>query len=173
MFKEILLTYLGVEYPTKRRTFGLLNSRWIGSIKKCIYFAKFFRSCIVFVKWYLNTSELLENRNYLCRVKNKDSWYNFTTFRRYLNKVWNGILDTENPLQGTNQNQSGSHNQRRIKKTCKQLNIWSTWIVFRKSFGLSGSSKGYDPTSITYKVTPHDHTSATWYQIYGNIKEIN
>uniref|UniRef100_A0A0A9E667 Uncharacterized protein n=1 Tax=Arundo donax TaxID=35708 RepID=A0A0A9E667_ARUDO len=34
-------------------------------------------------------------------------------------------------------------------------------IVLRKFLGSSGSSNGYDPTSITYNVTPHDQTSAT------------
>ena len=28
--------------------------------------------------------------------------------------------------------------------------------------GSSASSKGYAPTSITYNVTPHDHTSAIY-----------
>jgi hypothetical protein len=37
-----------------------------------------------------------------------------------------------------------------------------TLIVFRKFLGSSGSSNGYDPTSITYSVTPQDQTSATW-----------
>lgn len=35
-----------------------------------------------------------------------------------------------------------------------------TCIIFLKSLGSWGSSKGYPPTNITYKVTPHDHTSA-------------
>jgi hypothetical protein len=35
-----------------------------------------------------------------------------------------------------------------------------TVIVFLKFLGSSGSSKGYAPTSMTYNVTPHDHTSA-------------
>lgn len=35
-----------------------------------------------------------------------------------------------------------------------------TVIVFLKFLGSSGSSNGYDPTSMTYNVTPHDHTSA-------------
>eukprot|EP01018_Ginkgo_biloba_P004107 Gb_32494 [translate_table: standard] len=33
-------------------------------------------------------------------------------------------------------------------------------MVFRKFLGSSGSSNGYAPTNITYRVTPHDHTSA-------------
>jgi hypothetical protein len=37
-----------------------------------------------------------------------------------------------------------------------------TLIVLRKFLGSSGSSNGYDPTSITYNVTPQDQTSATW-----------
>jgi hypothetical protein len=37
-----------------------------------------------------------------------------------------------------------------------------TLIVFWKFLGSSGSSNGYDPTSITYSVTPQDQTSTTW-----------
>lgn len=68
---------------------------------------------------YVEVGKLLENRNYLCRIKNKDSVDKVATFRRYLNEVWNGILDTENPLQGTNQNKLGSYNQMPIKETYK------------------------------------------------------
>lgn len=39
----------------------------------------------------------------------------------------------------------------------------STCIVFLKFFGSSGSSNGYAPTNITYRVTPQDHTSAIYY----------
>lgn len=35
-----------------------------------------------------------------------------------------------------------------------------TLIVFLKFLGSSGSSKGYEPTNITYNVTPQDQTSA-------------
>lgn len=35
-----------------------------------------------------------------------------------------------------------------------------TLMVFLKFFGSSWSSNGYAPTSITYRVTPQDHTSA-------------
>lgn len=37
-----------------------------------------------------------------------------------------------------------------------------TPMVLRKFLGSSGSSNGYAPTSITYKVTPHDQTSAIY-----------
>lgn len=37
-----------------------------------------------------------------------------------------------------------------------------TPIVFLKFLGSSGSSKGYAPTSITYKVTPQDQTSESY-----------
>ena len=48
---------------------------------------------------YVEVGELLETRNYLCRVKNKDPWDKVATLRRYLNEVWDGILNAENPLQ--------------------------------------------------------------------------
>jgi len=44
----------------------------------------------------------------------------------------------------------------------KEMNEMITLIVLRKFLGSSGSSNGYDPTSITYRVTPQDQTSATW-----------
>jgi hypothetical protein len=39
------------------------------------------------------------------------------------------------------------------------MNWMITLIVLRKFLG---SSNGYDPTSITYNVTPQDQKSATW-----------
>lgn len=44
----------------------------------------------------------------------------------------------------------------------REMDEMITLIVLRKFFGSSGSSNGYDPTSITYSVTPQDQTSATW-----------
>lgn len=46
-----------------------------------------------------------------------------------------------------------------------------TLIVFRKFLGSSGSSNGYDPTSITYSVTPQDQTSATWTTRMSEVSE--
>jgi hypothetical protein len=44
----------------------------------------------------------------------------------------------------------------------REMDEMITLIVLRKFLGSSGSSNGYDPTSITYNVTPQDQTSATW-----------
>lgn len=50
--------------------------------------------------------------------------------------------------------ESSQHSQRPARPLTR------TWMVLRKLRGSAGSSKGYAPTSITYRVTPHDHTSA-------------
>lgn len=52
----------------------------------------------------------------------------------------------------------------------KKRKVKLTWIVFLKFFGSSWSSKGYAPTSITYSVTPHDHTSAIYNRTTPNWK---
>lgn len=49
-----------------------------------------------------------------------------------------------------------------MKHALKKIALETTCIVFRKFLGSSGSSKGYAPTSMTYKVTPQDHTSAIY-----------
>ena len=88
---------------------------------------------------YLCTKEHLSN---LCRIKNKNSWDKVSTLWGYLNTVWNGVLDAENPLQGTNRKVVLKQYITTHKKAWNHLKGWPTCIVFRKSFGSSGSSKG-------------------------------
>ena len=47
-----------------------------------------------------------------------------------------------------------------IPARCREPTKGLTRMVFLKLLGSAGSSKGYAPTSMTYRVTPHDHTSA-------------
>lgn len=56
-------------------------------------------------------------------------------------------------------------NKEDLKEGSEQPRQILTSRVFLKSFGLVGSSKGYAPTSITYKVTPQDQTSAIYIEL--------
>lgn len=74
------------------------------------------------------------------------------------NIVGNWVVDTKYSLQ--------KYTHCLVNKLKKMIFVWRwfiillTPIVFLKFLGSSGSSNGYDPTSITYNVTPQDQTSA-------------
>lgn len=89
-----------------------------------------------------------------------------STLWRNVNIVWNWILNTQYTLQHEVA-RSGEIMQCPDEKESRTI---ITCIVFRKFLGSSGSSKGYAPTSITYRVTPQDHTSAI-YKSPTNIEE--
>ena len=96
----------------------------------------------------------------LCRVSYKYPWDQMAALRRDMHVVRNWVLDFQNSLQRhpiiSVMHFSGANTF--IDDKAKYI----TWIVFRKFLGSSGSSKGYAPTNMTYKVTPQDHTSAIW-----------
>ena len=107
----------------------------------------------------LNHSRVM-NITYPWWICNKYMCKKLSTVLRYTNIIRNLVLNFHYSLRRTWKNKhtlTEVHNQ---KHGTKEFNITS--MVFLKFFGSSWSSKGYAPTSITYSVTPHDHTSAIW-----------